>query len=69
MSPSQSNQQRTQAYRNRVRAALSSMPSMTSGEFYTQMEKSMGKKTTWIARSNSRLSIEESQQTVGCNLP
>ena len=56
MSPNESNRQKTQAYRNRVRTALSMMPSMTSGEFYSQMEKSMGKKTTWIAPSNSRSS-------------
>jgi hypothetical protein len=54
--PNEANLQRTQAYHNRIRTALSSMPAMTSEEFYQQMEKSMGKKTTWIAPSNSGLS-------------
>lgn len=53
MTTSETNRQKTLAYHNRVRTALSSMPPMTSEEFYAQMEKSLGKKTTLIAPSKS----------------
>ena len=53
MTTSESNRQKTQAYHNRVRTALSKKPSMTSEEFYAQMEKSLGKKTTLIDPSKS----------------
>lgn len=39
MSASESIRQKTQAYHSLVRDVLSSMPAMTSGEFYAQMEK------------------------------
>ena len=53
MTPNESNFQRTQAYRNRVKTALSSMPAMTSEEFYQQMERSMGTKTAWTTCGSS----------------
>ncbi len=53
MTPSESNRQKTQAYHNRVRTALSKKPSMTSGQFYAQVDRVMGTKTALIAPSKS----------------
>ncbi len=53
MKPGEMQQKKIQSYHHQVRTETSKAQSMTSGEFYRQMEKSTGQKTTWIARSNS----------------
>jgi hypothetical protein len=44
MNPNEIQRQRVQAYHSRVRTELSKPSSMTSAEFYRQMERSMGTK-------------------------
>ena len=44
MNPSAIQRQKVQAYHHRVRTELSKPSSMTSAEFYRQMERSMGTK-------------------------
>lgn len=56
MITSEANRQQTKADHDKVRTALSLMPAMTSVEFYSQMEKSLGNKHTLIDPSNSRSS-------------
>ena len=53
MTTSETNRQKTLAYHNRVWTALSRMPSMTSGQFYSQVDRVMGTKTALIAPSKS----------------
>ena len=44
MTPTQNQRQRVQAYHHRVKTELSKPSSMTSAEFYRQMERAMGTK-------------------------
>jgi len=53
MSRSEINRQKTRDYQNRVAIVLSSMPPMTSNEFYAQMAKSMGVKSISIVPNSS----------------
>ena len=61
--------QKDQAYRNRVMTAVSKRPSMTSEEFYRQMERSMGRKMIPISSEGgliaARLRAEDRAQTGG----
>ncbi len=54
--------EKREAYLERIRTALSSMPSMTSEEFYQQMERSMGMKTGWITCGTSSAASQEKPQ-------
>jgi hypothetical protein len=49
-------ERKSQDYRNQVKTALSEKHSVSSTEFYMQMEKVMGVKTNWIDPSNSKSS-------------
>jgi len=63
MTQSEIIRQKTQSYHSKVRTALSSMPPMTSGEFYTQMQKSLGKKNALIDPSKG--SIKQGEGMAG----
>jgi hypothetical protein len=52
MNPNEIQRQRVQAYHSRVRTELSKPSSMTSAEFYRQMERSMGTKLIPIPSKN-----------------
>ena len=54
-----------QKYRLKVKTALSKMPAMTSSEFYTQMENSLGRKTILIDQSKSGSSNSTGGQKAG----
>lgn len=58
--------EKTEAYHSRVRDVLSSMPTMTSGEFYAQMEKVMGhpkpKNRSLLVDSDDRAKPQQSTE-------
>jgi hypothetical protein len=56
MNPNDIQRQRREDYLTRVKIARSSQPSMTSEQFYAQMERSMGTKMKWITPPTSAVS-------------
>ena len=56
MKTSDTQLQKAEAYLNRIRIERSRRPSMTSREFYQQMERSMGTKLKRITPTTSEVS-------------
>lgn len=52
-----SQSQKREDYLTQIRTARSKRPRMTSAEFYSQMERSMGTKTGWTSSVGSSKSL------------